>query len=99
MLVLGRENGPQLPDHCQDVPELELGHARNERPAGFAPEPIPVALPRRLEYRCRVLRGPLQLANQLAPNLLRALPGRVLIVPRIARLPTRKQGTAMSLWY
>ena len=29
----------------------------------------------------RVLRCPLQLANQLALDLLRALPGRVLIVP------------------
>ena len=34
----------------------------------------------------------------VAPNRLRALPGRVLIVPWIARLPTRKQGAAMSLW-
>ena len=57
MLLLRRENGPQLPDHCQDVPELELGHARNEGPAVFTPEPIPVALPRRLEYRCQVLFG------------------------------------------
>ena len=44
------------------------------------------------------LRGSLQLANQLAPDLRRTLPGRVLIVPWIARLPTRKQGTAMRLW-
>ncbi len=78
---------------------MRVPRAVYEGPARLAPEPIPVALPRRLEYRCQVLGRSLQLANQLAPKLLRALPYRVLIVPWIARLPTRKQGTAMSLWY
>ncbi len=36
VLVLRRENGPQLPDHCQDVPELELGNPWNERPTRLA---------------------------------------------------------------
>ncbi len=58
-------------------------------PARLAPEPIPVALPRRFEYRCQVLRRSLQLAHPLAANLLRALPHRVLIVPWIARLPRK----------
>jgi len=58
MLVLRRQNGPQLLDHRQDVSELELGNTRDEGPASLAPQPIPVAIPRRLEECRLVLRGP-----------------------------------------
>ena len=58
-------------------------------------EPIPVALPRRLEERRQVLRGPLQLADQLPPKLLHALPYRVLIGALVARNTPRQQGAAV----
>ncbi|MEE9231032.1 MAG: hypothetical protein V3U86_10030, partial [Acidobacteriota bacterium] len=80
MFVLRRENGPQLPDHCQDVPELELGHAWNEGPTRLAPRWPSFTLPGCLQYPLEVSRNAFELHNQLASDCLRALPYRVLIV-------------------
>ena len=79
-------------------PSLSLETPGMKDPHAVQPWPS-FTLPGCLQYPLEVSRDSLQLAHQLAPKLLRPLPYRVLIVPWIARLPTRKQGTAMSLWY